>query len=332
MRRAILALLLSLPLAVFAQDVVKLKYAEFSPDRERIHNTVTKQFAATLGEVTKGALEIELFPNGALGRNPVQQAQMVLDEVADIALVLPGFTPGRFPDTEVMELPGLFRDLAEATTVFTRLVTSGKIKGFERYVTIAAWATPPFSIHSAVPIESVADLKGKKIRASGSVQSDALKALGAAPVAIPPTEVPEAIARKTVDAATSSPQVVNDFGYDRVTKWHYFIRLGVVPMVVLMNKQKFESLSQPLQTAIRDHSVQWMADLYNKEITAYDRELIKKLQDDPTRRVVFPGPEDVRAANKAFESVIVEWKKRSPRNAELYKAVIAEIKRVRAGE
>ena len=72
-----------------------------------------------------GTVEIELYPNGALGRAPQQQAQMVLDGVADIGFIVPPFTPGRFPDSEVMELPGLFRDLAEATQVYTRLLQAG---------------------------------------------------------------------------------------------------------------------------------------------------------------------------------------------------------------
>jgi TRAP-type transport system periplasmic protein len=332
MRRAFLALLLSLPFAATAQQITKLKYAEFSPDRERIHNTVTKEFAAAVEKASLGAVKVELFPNGALGRNPAQQAQLVQDGVADIAFIVPSFTPGRYPDSEVMTLPGLFRDLREATLVFTRLVMSGKIKDYEQYVPIATWTTPPFSIHAAFPISSAADLKGKKIRASGTMQSDILRALGAVPVAIPPTEVPEAIARRTIDAATSQPAVVYDFGYNRVTSNHYFIQLGVTPLVVLMNKSKFESMPPVAQDAIRAHSMQWMANLYIDQITAYDRELVKKLQDDPKRHVVFPGSADEQATNAAFQRVTSDWINRSSHNAELFKAATAELEKVRAGE
>ncbi|MFO1220392.1 MAG: TRAP transporter substrate-binding protein DctP [Burkholderiaceae bacterium] len=332
MRQVVFALLSSLALAATAQQTVELKYAEFSPDREKIHNAVTKRFAAEVEKAAAGSLKIALFPNGALGRNPAQQAQLVLDGVADIAFVVPAFTPGRFPDSEVMELPGLFRDLKEATRVFTKLVIAGKIKDFGQYVPIAAWATPPFSIHSATPITSISDLKGKKVRAAGVMQSDALKALGAVPVAVPPTEVPEAIARKTIDAATSQPAVLRDFGYDRVTHSDYFVRLGVAPLVVLMNKDKYESLPQRARDAISSHAMQWMADLYVKEYGAYNDELVESLKKDPKRKAVFPGQPDQQAAGAAFQPVIASWINRSPRNGELFKAVTAELERVRAGE
>ena len=84
---------------------IKLKFAVFSPDTERLFNTVKKPFVAAVNAASGGTVQIELFPNGALGRAPQQQAQMVLDGVADIGFIVPPFTPGRFPDTEVMELP-----------------------------------------------------------------------------------------------------------------------------------------------------------------------------------------------------------------------------------
>ena len=332
MRRAVLTLIAALPLLGFAQQPIELKYAEFSPDRERIHNTVTKRFAAEVNKAAAGTVKIDLFPNGALGRNPAQQAQMVLDGVADIAFIVPPFTPGRYPDSEVLELPGLFRNLQEATMVYTKLVQSGKIRDFEQFVPIATWTTPPFSIHTTYPIARAADLKGKKIRASGALQGDALRALGAVPVGIPPTDVPESLARRTVDGATASPQVVYDFGYDRVTNTHYFLRLGVVPLVVMMNKAKFESLPKVAQDAIRSHGLQWMADLYAKEIAAYDQELVKRMKDDPKRKVVVPTKPDEQAIQAALEPVVAAWIKKSPRNAELYKAVTAELETIRGGK
>jgi len=327
--RLMVAVVVCFPLAALSQPV-KLKFANFSPDTERIHNAVNKPFAALVNKAAAGAIEIELFPNGALGRNGQLQAQMVLDGVADIAFVVPPFTPGRFPESEVIELPGLFRNLREATTVFTRMVASGTIRDYKDYFPIAMWGTPPFSIHARFPIKSIADLKGKKIRASGVIQIESLKSLGAVPLGMPPTEVPEAISRRTIDGATSQPAVVFDFGLDRVTDMHYFIRLGSVPLTVLMNRKKFESLPKAGQDAIREYGLEWMASRYSDEYVAYDSELIKRLQADPKRKVLIPSEADQNAARARFEPVIAAWVGKSPRNAELYKAVKAEIEKVRA--
>lgn len=317
------------PALVQAAEPIKLKMATFSPDTERLYNTVKKPFAEAVNKAAGGAIEIELYPNGALGRAPQQQAQMVLDGVTDIGFIVPPFTPGRFPDSEVLELPGLFKDLAEGTRVYQRLVETGVLKDYGDYIPIGTWSTPPFSLHANRPLNSVKDLKGKKIRASGVIQIESLKALGAVPVGMPPTEVPEAMSRRTIDASTSQPAVVFDFGLARVTSHHYFIRLGVVPLAVVMNKKKFESLPKAGQDAILKYSMDWINKLYIESMLEYDKALVQKLKDDPKRKVVFPDAADQKAAEKAFEPVIQAWTAKSPRHAEVYKATMAAIARER---
>lgn len=330
MRKYILAALLLIPFIANSQQVTTLKFADFSPDREFIFNNVIKPFANEVEKATNGSLKIELYPNGALGRAPAQQAQLVLDGVADIAFVVPPFTPGRFPDTGTIELPGLFKNFAEATTVFTRMVNSGLIRDYNNYVILAAWTTPPFSIHGTKPIKTINDLRGKKIRASGTMQNDTLKALGAVAVAIPPTEVPEAIARRTIDATTSQPAVIYDFGYDRVTHDDYFIRLGVVPLVVLMNKAKFNSLSPAQQDALRSHGLKWAEKIYIDKYSKYENELVSRMRSDPRRTVVFPSVDDENVADRAFQETIKEWIKQRPGNQNLYVAAEKELKQFRA--
>lgn len=331
-RKILLAALVGFSWGAQAQQPVKLKMATFSPDTERLYNTVKKPWVAAVNKASGGAIEIELYPNGALGRAPQQQAQMVIDGVTDIGFIVPPFTPGRFPDTEALELPGMFQDLAEATKVYTNLVRNGAIKDYGDYYPIAMWGTPPFSLHSNFPINSVKDLKSKRVRGSGVIQIESLKALGAVTVGMPPTEVPEALSRRTIDASTSQPAVLYDFGLDRVTSHHYFIRLGVVPLAVVMNRKVFESLPKAGQDAIRSHDMDWINKLYIDSMLEYDSSLVKRLQNDPKRKVVFPDAADQKAAQAAFEPVIKAWTAKSPRHAELFKAMTAEIAKVRSAK
>ena len=332
MRTTMWALLLAVPFTAAAQQPVKLKMATFSPDTERLYNTVKKPWVAAVNKAAGGAIEIELYPNGALGRAPQQQAQMVINGVTDIGFIVPPFTPGRFPDTEVIELPGMLQDLAEGTRVYTRLVQNGTIKDYGDYYPIAMWGTPPFSLHSNFPINSIKDLKGKRVRGSGVIQIESLKALGAVTVGMPPTEVPEALSRRTIDASTSQPAVLYDFGLDRVTSHHYFIRLGAVPLAIVMNKRVFDGLPKAGQDAIRKYDMDYINKLYIDSMLEYDGSLVKKLESDPKRKVVFPDAADQKAAQAAFEPVIKAWTAKSPRHAEVYKAMVAEIDKERGSK
>ncbi|HEV2573713.1 TRAP transporter substrate-binding protein [Methylocella sp. CPCC 101449] len=317
--------------ALAQAQTVKLRFAIFSPDTEQTYLTVFKPFAEAVNKENAG-VEIELFPNGALGRNPAQQAQMVLDGVADIAWVVASYTPGRFQENEVFELPGLFRDLKESTVVMNRLINSGQIKGYEQFFPIGVFGTAPYSIHTREPIRTLADLKGKKIRAAGAIESETIKALGAVPIGMTTVEIPEAISRRTIDGTTSHPSPLFDFGIARVTNAHYFIRLGVVPLAILLNRAKFDSLPKSAQDAIRKHSGDWTAQRFNDGITAYNDLLMKRLADDPKRTVVIPPQSELDQAQPIYNTVIDAWVAKQPRNKELLDLVRKETAAYRAGQ
>lgn len=336
MRNALLAVMLAagtlLAAGSAAAQATRLKFAVFTPDKEQTFLTVMKPWAEAVNKEAGGAVEIELFPNGALGRVPPQQAQMVLDGVADIAWVIASYTPGRFQENEVFELPGLFRDLREATTVISRLVNSGQIRGYEEFFVVGAFGTAPYSLHARTPINAIADIKGKKIRSSGAIEGETLKALGAVPIGMPVTEIPEAVGRGTIDGTTSHPSPLFDFGIARVTNAHYFTQLGVVPLAILMNRKKFDALPKQAQEAIRKLSGEWTAVRFNEGIGPYNDSLVKQLQADPKRKVVFPSQAELDAMQPAFKSVTEAWVAKSPRNKELLALVQAEIAKVRAGK
>ena len=329
--RAALVALCAAAASVAVAQPAKIKFAVFTPDREQTFLTVMKPWAEAVNKEAAGAVEIELYPNGALGRSPLQQAQMVLDGVADIGWIIASYTPGRFQENEVLELPGLFADLQEATSVFTRLVLAGKIKGYDDYFPIGLFGTAPYSLHARTPINSIADIKGKKIRASGAIEGETVKAFGAVPIGMPVTEVPEAISRGTIDGTTSHPSPLFDFGIARVTSYHFFTRLGIVPLAILMNRKKFDGLPQAGQDAIRKYSGEWTAVRFNKAIGDYNDSLVKQLQADPKRKVVFPSQAELAAMQPVFKGVIDAWTAKSPRNKELLGLVQAEIAYVRAG-
>lgn len=313
-------------------QAVKLKFAAFPPDRERTNVEVFKPFAEAVNKEAAGSIEIEIFPNGALGRNPAQQVQMVMDGVADMAWIIPSYTPGRFPDNDVLEMPGLFRDIREATVVANRLYAAGKLKAYDDFFVVGVFGTTPYSLHLRAPVATLADLKGKKIRSSNSVEAEALKVLGAVPVGMPVTEVVEAIGRGTIDGTTMQPAPFFDFGINRVTNMDYFMRFGSLPVAILMNKAKFASLPKAGQDAIRKFSGGWTAERWINGIGAYNETLVKQLQADAKRKVVMPGAAEHEAIQKQFKPIIDAFAAKSPRNKEMLAQVEAEIAALRAGK
>src|SRR5476649_739075 len=127
-RYALLALALC-PGAVNA-DPNTLKLAFFSSDRSSTYLAAVKPFVDAVNVEGKGLVEIVLYSGGVLGRDIARQPEVVLAGDADMAFVVPGYSPERFSDNSVVELQGLLRDTREGTLVFTRLIAENALKGY----------------------------------------------------------------------------------------------------------------------------------------------------------------------------------------------------------
>jgi TRAP-type C4-dicarboxylate transport system substrate-binding protein len=333
-RRRFLATAAAMPAAAMlggklARAEDHLKWAVFTPDSEVTFRTVMKPFAETVQRESDNAVVFDLFPNGALGRNPGQQPQMIIDGVADVAWVVQSYSPGRFPDTEVLELPGLFKDLRESSLVATRLGRRKVLNDYGDFYVIGLWGTAPYSIHTNYPVNSIADLKGKTIRASSKNESAALRAFGAVPIGMPVTEIPEAISRGTISGTTSHLSPFFDFGLDRVTNNHFFIGLGIVPLAVLMNKKKFDALPEAARAAIERNAGDALTKKWIESITSYNAANLEKLKSNPKNKVVFPSQAELDEAQRLLAPVRDEWVAVSERHKELKAALDSELAAVR---
>jgi len=327
-RWATIALVL-LPLAARGEPIT-LKLAYFTSDQTKAYNIGIKPFVDAVNADEQGGLIIQTYPGGALGKDAGQQAQLVRDGVADIAYVVLGAEPSQFRDHGVMELPGLFRDTREATWVNARLIASGDLGGYEDFFVIASYATAPQSIHTRVPVASLDDLKGKRIRSNNPVEASALALLGMSPVVLPIGKTPEAISRGTIDGAATAIGPLIDFGLGRVVTHHYFLLLGSSVRSLLMSRKKFESLPRAGQDVVRKYSRQWLTERAVDGFEAYDAALFEQLKTDPLRTVILPSQPDIAVAEETFKAVRNEWAGASPHHRLLLNEVEAEILKFRS--
>jgi TRAP-type C4-dicarboxylate transport system substrate-binding protein len=313
-------------------EPIRLKMAYFSSDREPPYVTVLQPFAEAVNRDAKGIIEIVPYTGGVLGRSYALQVQQVLDGVADMAWVNPNLTPDRFPDNDVLEFPGLFRNLGEATLAYSRLVAAGELRGYEDFFVIAAVANFDLIIHTRPPIEQLSDLRGKMLRVNNQVEGNALKALGITPVVLPVNETAVAIGRGNIDGATLPANSLFAYGVSRITRYHYDAPLGAAPLAFLMNRQKFESLPAAAQEAIRKYSGEAASARFIAAYDANNQQSMSELKSDPNRHVIEPTRADLDAMRTAFKDGMEQWRAERPRNQQLWNAVKAEIAKLRSGD
>jgi TRAP-type transport system periplasmic protein len=311
-------------------EPITLKLAFFSSDRSLTYRGAIQPFIEAVNSEGKGFIKIDLYSGGILGKEIAQQPQVVLDGTADIAFVVPGYTPDRFPDNSVLELPGLLPNIRVGTLVYTDLIAANSLDGYERFFVIGAFVTEPESIHSRAPIESIADLKGKRIRVNNIGEGAALERLGAIPMLMQITQISDAISKGTIDAAAVSISPLSDFGIKRVAVSHYFLETSGAPLVLLMNRKRFDALPRVAQDVIRKYSGAWVARRFIETYEIAVAQVMEQLKSEPNRKLTFPSQTDLDISQAAFKAVIVEWAATSPHHRELLELVEAEIASLRS--
>jgi TRAP-type C4-dicarboxylate transport system substrate-binding protein len=312
-------------------EPIKLKLSLVTSDRALIYLGAVKPFVDAVNAEAKGLLEIEVFFSGALEKQPTLQPQLVADGGADLAFIFPGYTPERFYDNTVIELPGLFQDTREASLVYTRMIASGAIKGYGDYVVVAALSSPAESIHGRRPIDSIASLDGMTVRTNNATEAMAVRKLGMRPVPMPMNLVAEALSDGKIDSATAPLPMLFEFGVGRVSSYHYMLEISGAPLALVMNRKKFDSLPRDAQDIIRKYSGEWPVGPYLQSYEESGRQVIDQLQSNPRRKVAQPSPADRAAAEVVFKSVIDEWAAKAPANRQQLETARAEIARLRAG-
>lgn len=334
MRFAAVVLLLLPPLllplsASAAPATLKLFYV--SSDRDSAYLSLVKPFVDAINDDPRGLLKINVSFSAQAGI-PNQQAQYVLDGRTDIAFVIAGIEPKRFPDEAAVELPGLFRDTREASFVHTRLVAENALRGYEDFFVIGAVATQPETIHSRKRTASLADLNGQTLRVNNPTVAAALAKFGVSTKIMSLNKTADAIASSAVDGAVLQLAQVISFGIGRLVPNHYLLPLGSAPLLLVMNRKVFDGLSEPAKKLIRDHSGDWLAARYVAISDDFSQSVLNQLKADPRRKVVEPSEQDRAAAQRAYDAVADSWAAMSPRNRDLLALVRAEIAKVRSAK
>jgi len=236
---------------------VTLRLHHFLPPKSNVHSRLLDPWAKKVGELSGGKVAIEIFPAMQLGGKPPELYDQAKDGVADIVWTLPGYTPGRFPRTEVFELPFIASPRgivnAKASQEYADSHLAEETKGVKL---LSFWSHDQGVIHCREKIETLADLKGKKLRFPTRLAGEALKAVGVAAIGMPVPQVPESLAQGVIDGAVVPWEVVPAVKLHELVKFHTEIpgspTFYTATFFLVMNQTKYESLPDDVRKVIDD--------------------------------------------------------------------------------
>ncbi|NMG72325.1 TRAP transporter substrate-binding protein [Parazoarcus communis] len=260
------------PAAAQAAEIV-LKVAHFLTPTTPAHTRFIVPWCEKIAAESQGRLSCQIYPANQLGGTPSQLLNQVRDGVADIAWTLPGYTPGRFPLTEVFELP-FFSTTYEATSRALWDFTEQHAKReFAGLVPIATWTAGPYALHFRDrQVLSLDDIKGLKVRAPSRLGNKLLSALGATPVGMPAPQMAEGLSKGVIDGALLPWEAVPPTKTHELTKFHAEASgqyaLSTATTIFVMNKAKYDSLPADLRRVIDNNRGRDVSGLAGAELDA----------------------------------------------------------------
>lgn len=267
MRRTVLGLAAAAAMAVagaalssataFAQEVT-LRLHHFLPAQANVPRLVLDVWADNVEKESGGRIKVERFAAMALGGKPPELFDQAKDGVADIVWTVVGYTPGRFPQTEVFELPFMVSDARAASSAYWQMFEKHmKDADFKDVKILGTWVHGPGMFHTSKPVSKPDDLKGMKIRGGSILVNKLLTRVGAEPVGLPVSAVAEALSKGVIDGTTIPWEVTTALKVPELVKNHTEFEgpaLYNLTFVLAMNKAKYDALPDDLKAVVDKNS------------------------------------------------------------------------------
>ncbi|WP_299673704.1 TRAP transporter substrate-binding protein [uncultured Roseobacter sp.] len=243
--------------SAMAQEVT-LRLHQFLPPQANVPKLVLDVWADSVEEDSGGRIKVERYPSMQLGGKPPELMDQAIDGVADIVWTVVGYTPGRFPSTEVFELPFMMTNARAASRAYWEMFeTHMKDTEFKDVHILGTWVHGPGLIHANKEVRKPSDMDGLKIRGGSRLANALLQKVGATPVGMPVPAVPEGLSKGVIDGTTIPWEVTAALKIPELVDNHTEFTgnaLYVLTFVLAMNKDRYEGLPDDLKKVIDDNS------------------------------------------------------------------------------
>ncbi|MDR2771730.1 MAG: TRAP transporter substrate-binding protein DctP [Clostridiales Family XIII bacterium] len=292
-------------------EPVKLTFTMHDPVTSRI-GQATQVWADEVAALTDGKLTIEIFGSGTLAPGP-EALNFVMDGTADIGWLYTMFYPGQFPLTEVVALPmnGPTHPAQTAQVLWDLYDTTPELQTELSKVHVLLMYGNPANFISTKkgPINTLADIRGLKLRCPAGAMTEVMKLWGAAPEVVPPGDTYDQLAKDVIGGTSWEWQGLEAFKlYEQLDYYMEDMPIYEGVFVVGMNNEKWAALDPAYQQVLsdttgKDGSVTFGETFYN----AAQESKTAILAADSTAEIVTPTAEAIAEFKVIADGYIPTW-------------------------
>lgn len=293
-----------------AQEVT-LRLHQFLPPVATVPAKILKPWGEAVKAASGGRIEVQHFDAMSLGGRPPELMDQARDGVVDLSMTVVGYTPGRFPRTEVFELPFMMKDPVATSLAFWEMVeTDFQASEYQDLKVLGAWVHGPGVIHTKEPMTKLEDMKGLTLRGPTRVINDMLSELGAEPVGLPLPAIPEALSKGVVKGTVIPWEVTPAIRLSELVSNHAEFTgdeaLYTATIVLVMNKAKYEALPDDLRAILDAESGAKLSAFAAEVMYSFDKNG-REIAEKAGNTIIQFDETEVGRWKDAAQPVIARW-------------------------
>ncbi|MGE3708864.1 MAG: TRAP transporter substrate-binding protein DctP [Hyphomicrobiaceae bacterium] len=236
-------------LGATAASATDLVYGSWVSPKHSVMRTAMPPFFAAVKKATNGTINWKMVGGGQLvdAKGTVPGLK---DGLIDGGFVIPSFGPSYTPTTSLVFNTQVFGDDPVAATgaqselVLLRCPQCLAEARKMNFIPLGSYSTSPFLLMCRMPVATLADLKGLKVRAAGG-GIGVTRLAGMTPVTMSPADATQALQRGGLDCVLGAASWLRSYGYQDVVKTVIDYPLGMSgPSIHLaINRTRFRAMT-----------------------------------------------------------------------------------------
>lgn len=320
-----------------SQAATTLRMSHFWPGVSAINQEIFEDWAKSVEAASDGELRVQNFPSQTLSKAD-DTYDATVKGITDIGITAQGYTAGRFPLSQIVELPGVAESAPEGACIMQTLYDDGRFGDeYKDSHVLFMFTTGPGYIHTReTDVQTPADLQGLRIRRPTAVAGSMLEGMGARPVGMPAPDIYTSMQRGVLDGLSFPWEGMKVFRLNELARYHTQVPFYTLVFVATMNERTYDRLSPEQQAAIDANTGMLWAKNAGKVFAQLDADGKKEAEEaGHTIRVIdhpLDNPDWQTPLQQGIDSYLSELESRGLDQArEVYQAALEAKRNCGAG-
>lgn len=221
-------------------------------------------------EITNGEVEMEITSYGELGIGGTEMLRILRAGLVDIVDVNGGYVAGDWPVIEATELHGVTKSPEQLEAVYNAWMKNvvQPREDIMGGMVLASYYWNNTFCFTKFPVNSLEDIKGRRLRVNSANLAQYISALGGEPLQIPGIEIYNALQKGIAEGACMGPDTVAGFKMWEICPYMTDLGLSGSGGYIVVSRRSWEKLSENAREAIlaaapEMHKVAWAGGHWN---------------------------------------------------------------------